>query len=309
MVLLFLPAPCWDPPITQCIQLLLHILPGRIWWAWVLIQRLTRINNLVPSPIQHFQEAEAMTTNCHNAAANGETGQWPTTKHRDSFCVGRRPEHTGGIQKRHISSTDFYEVPLCVFSFDLSIHSCSILSSSAGPLCVDGFTPASSLPSFLLTLYIFLKWSSPFLRIYAAASYLWASFQVSNPQAGYLLIRFLHGYNISDFKLTFLQSYFSKCVACYGFLSNGSHYHLGWKSPSRPGFIYTLSIDQWSMHAFFSLPTLQQPMLSLIISHLDHCSSLQAVLYAFAHMRLNLRLYSTLIPSKYSQFMNPNLSF
>lgn len=120
----------------------------------------------------------------------------------------------------------------------------------------------------------FFKWSSPFLRIYAAASYLWASFQVSNLQTGCLLIRFLHGYNISDFKLTFLQFYFSKCIACYGFLSNGSHYHLDWKTPSHPDFIYTLSIDQWSMHAFFSLPTLQQPMLSCIISHLDHCSSL-----------------------------------
>lgn len=50
--------------------------------------------------------------------------------------------------KAHFFSTDFYEVPLCAFSFDLP-HSCSLLSSSAGPLCADGFSLASSSALFL----------------------------------------------------------------------------------------------------------------------------------------------------------------
>lgn len=107
-----------------------------------------------------------------------------------------------------------------------------------------------------------------------------------------------------------LQSCLSKCTVSHGFLSNGSHYCLGWKFPSHSCFLYTLSIHQWSVHAFFSL----LPLFLHGSSWYHHVAShawittvaSKLVSMLLAPVCLNFSPYSTLIPNK---FMNLSLLF
>lgn len=150
---------------------------------------------------------------------------------------------------------------VCILFWPLP-HSCSLLSSSAGPLCADGFSLASSSALFLShsvyslndlvhsqepsCTFTWLPHRSELLsqiQIHRLDAYsldfsMDAAHPTSNPPFVFLPLQ-MYYFSWFSFKGVTLLS-------CCPF----------WKSPSHFCFRCSLSIHHWSVHAFFSLSTL-----------------------------------------------------
>lgn len=146
---------------------------------------------------------------------------------------------------------------LCVQSLLTSPSLLLSLSSSAGPLCADGFSPASSSALFLShSVYSFND-----LVHSQELSYTFTWLSHRSELLSKLQIHRLDAYSLafsmdaaSYIKLTF-RIPASPSVLLLMVLFQRDH-NFCWKSPSHFCFLCTLSIHHWSVHASFSLSTL-----------------------------------------------------
>lgn len=198
-----------------------------------------------------------MVTNCQDAAANGETGQWPITKFRLILCW----KEAWAFQRHPVKAHLFiywllWSSFVCILFWPLHL-SCSLLSSSAGPSCAGGFSPTSSSALFLSRSVYSLNDLVHSQELSCTFTWLPHRFKLLSQFQIYRLDAYsldfsmdaIHPTSNPPFVFLPLQVYYSSWVtllSCCPF----------WKSPSHFCFLCSLSIHLWSVNAFFSLSTL-----------------------------------------------------